>query len=73
MRTKTHTYVVTLTGRWLLFDNVADPYQMKNLVSDPASRPLMDKLDAAIMAWLKATKDNFPYKENAKRISSFPS
>jgi arylsulfatase A-like enzyme len=73
VRTKSHTYAVTLTGRWLLFDNFADPYQMNNLVNDPAQRPLMDRLDAAIMAWMKKTGDDFPYKENVKRISTFPS
>jgi arylsulfatase A-like enzyme len=73
VRTKTHTYAVTLTGRWLLFDNIADPYQLKNLVSDPSQKPLMEQLDAAIMGWMKKTGDDFPYKENLKRISNFPS
>lgn len=73
VRTRTHTYAVTLTGRWLLYDNVADPYQLKNLVHDPAQRPLMEKLDAAILAWMKDMNDTFPYAENTKRYSSFPS
>lgn len=73
VRTKTHTYAVTLTGRWLLYDNVTDPYQLKNLVHDPVQLPLMEKLDMAILAWLKSTGDNFPYAENTKRYSSFPS
>lgn len=25
LRTRTHTYAVTLTGRWLLYNNAADP------------------------------------------------
>jgi arylsulfatase A-like enzyme len=73
VRTRTHTYAVTLNGRWLLFDNENDPYQMKNLVGDPAQKPLMERLDAAIMDWMKKTGDSFPYKENTKRISNFPS
>ncbi|MES2393006.1 MAG: sulfatase [Acidobacteriota bacterium] len=73
VRTRTHTYAVTLTGRWLLYDNVADPYQLKNLVHDPAQISLMEKLDAAILAWMKSTGDTFPYVENTKRYSSFPS
>ncbi len=74
VRTKTHTYAVALSGRWLLFDNVADPYQMKNLVNDPAQKPLMDKLDAAILAWMKTAGDeDFPYKDALKKISNFPS
>ncbi len=73
VRTRTHTYAVTETGRWLLYDNVADPYQMKNLVSDPVQKPLMEKLDAEILRWLKSLSDPFPYAENTKRISDFPS
>ena len=73
VRTKTHTYAVTLTGRWLLYDNVADPYQLKNLVHDPAQLPLMEELDAAILAWMKSMGDDFPYVENTERYSRFPS
>jgi len=73
VRTRTHTYAVSLIGRWLLYDNVADPYQLKNLVHDPAQRPLMDKLDAAILTWMKSVGDTFPYEENTKRYSTFES
>jgi len=72
VRTKTHTYAVTLTGRWLLYDNHSDPYQTKNLVHDPAQLPLMERLDAAIEAWMKTTGDTFCFRENTKRISTFP-
>ncbi len=37
VRTKTHTYArLADGGPWVLYDNKADPYQMKNLVNDPA-------------------------------------
>ena len=73
LRTKTHTYAVALTGRWLLYNNEADPYQLNNLIHDPAQKPLMEKFDAAIMAWMKQVGDSFPFKENIKRYSDFPS
>jgi len=73
VRTKTHTYTVTLTGRWLLYNNETDPYQLNNLVRDRAQKPLMEKLDAAIMAWMKQAGDPFPFKENTTRYSDFPS
>ena len=73
VRTKTHTYAVALTGRWLLYDNEADPYQLKNLVNDPAQRPLMEKLDAAIEEWIKRSGDRFPYRDSLKSVSNFPS
>lgn len=61
-RTRTHTYAVTPDGRWCLYDNVADPYQMKNLVRDPAHQKLMAELDAKILAWMETTGDPFPYR-----------
>ena len=73
VRTNTHTYAVALTGRWLLYDNVADPYQLKNLVHDPAQKPLMDKLDSAIEEWIKKSEDKFPYRKSQNEISDFPS
>jgi len=72
VRTKTHTYAVTLTGRWLLYNNSDDPHQMKSLVHDPAQLPLMQRLDAAIEAWMKSTGDTFPFRENTTRFSNFP-
>ncbi len=41
VRTKTHTYArLADGGPWILFDNKNDPYQMKNLVNDPAHKKL---------------------------------
>ena len=53
------------TGRWFLYDNVADPYQLNNLIHDPAQKPLMDALDVKIRALLKKTGDPFPYPASA--------
>jgi arylsulfatase A-like enzyme len=61
VRTKTHTYAVTNSGRWLLFDNVADPYQRNNLIGDAAQKPLMQQLDAALKEQIKRTGDPFVY------------
>ena len=59
VRTLTHTYAVAYDGRWILYDNLADPYQQKNLIGDPAQKALMDKFDAMILNWQKATGDKF--------------
>jgi len=61
IRTATHMYAVTAGGRWLLFDNANDPYQMKNLANDPAHKALMDGFDVKIKAWMKTTGDPFQY------------
>jgi arylsulfatase A-like enzyme len=73
VRTKTHTYAVQLDGRWCLYDNVADPYQMKNLVRDPAHKGLIEKFDKALIAWSKSTGDAFPYEKVLGAYSSYPS
>lgn len=72
VRTRTHTYAVQLDGRWCLFDNTADPYQMKNLVKEPANKALIEKLDAALIAWSKSTGDPFPYQKVLGSYSSYP-
>jgi len=73
VRTRTHTYAVQLDGRWCLYDNTADPYQMKNLVRDPAHKALIEKFDAALIAWSKSTGDSFPYDKVLGNYSSYPS
>ena len=72
VRTKTHTYAVELDGRWCLYDNIADPYQMKNLLQDPANKELIEKFDAALIAWSKSTGDTFPYDTALTKYSSYP-
>ena len=72
VRTRTHTYAVQLDGRWCLYDNTADPYQMQNLVKDPANKVLIEKLDAALIAWSKSTGDPFPYHKALGSYSSYP-
>jgi arylsulfatase A-like enzyme len=73
IRTETHTYAVTEDGRWILYDNVADPYQMKNLVADPAYKTLMETLDGHIIEWQRMVGDAFQFSNNLGQVSSFPS
>lgn len=73
LRTRTHTYAVQLDGRWCLYDNVADPYQMKNLVSDPANKALIERFDARLIEWSRSTGDSFPYDKVLGSYSSYPS
>ena len=59
LRTERYTYVRSLDGPWLLFDDQADPYQTNNLVNLPAQAKLQADLDALLMRKLKATGDQF--------------
>ena len=55
LRTRQYTYVRSIKGPWLLYDNVADPFQKKNLVGTGLRAGLDRQLDAE----LKRRKDDF--------------
>lgn len=59
VRTTRYTYVRDLDGPWLLFDNETDPYQMKNLIGDPAQAKLQAELDALLKRKLAERHDEF--------------
>lgn len=66
-RTTRYTYAVARDGRWCLYDNREDPYQMRNLIGDPARASLTRELDGVVIDWLKKAGDPFPY-ESARRL-----
>jgi arylsulfatase A-like enzyme len=59
VRTRRYTYVRDLNGPWLLYDNQADPHQLKNLTGEAESADLQKRLDALLMKKLKSTGDEF--------------
>ena len=59
IRTRRYTYVRTLEGPWLLYDNHECPYQAKNLVNDPAYSQLRQDLDDWLQRKLDALGDEF--------------
>ena len=68
LRTEQYTYVRSIKGPWLLYDNDRDPYQMHNLLGKPEHRDLQSRLDRELDATLKLRKDDFlPAAEYAKR------
>jgi arylsulfatase A-like enzyme len=73
IRTGTHTYAVMEDGRWILYDNVGDPFQQKNLAGDPAHAALMQQLDDRIAAWQHSVGDTFDLKKAIQRVSAYPS
>lgn len=54
-----YTYVRTLEGPWLLYDNKEDPYQLRNLCNEPAMAAVQAKLDAHLNERLAQRKDEF--------------
>lgn len=68
LRTRRHTYVRSIHGPWLLYDNQADPYQMHNLCGRAEHKKLQAELDRALDARLRERKDEFlPAAEYLRR------
>ena len=59
LRTHRYTYVRTLEGPWLLYDNRECPYQAKNLVNDPAYGQLRQDMDDWLQRKLDVLGDEF--------------
>jgi arylsulfatase A-like enzyme len=69
LRTNRYTYVRSLQGPWLLYDNAVDPYQMQNLVDDPAHAGVRRELDVRLQRRLDALGDRF--RPSAEYIREF--
>jgi arylsulfatase A-like enzyme len=68
LRTTRYTYARSIHGPWLLYDNQADPYQMRNLCGAAGSKDLQARLDGALHARLRELKDDFlPAAEYVRR------
>jgi arylsulfatase A-like enzyme len=59
VRTKRYTYCRSLEGPWLLYNNEADPYQLDNLIGNPATANAQAELDALLNRKLEAMGDAF--------------
>lgn len=55
--TARYTYVRTIDQPWLLFDNLDDPYQMQNLIDDPAHSETRDHLNGLMRAHMATIGD----------------
>jgi arylsulfatase A-like enzyme len=59
LRTSRYTYVRSIRGPWLLYDNDADPYQMRNLAGKAEAKDLEARMERQLSAELKRRKDDF--------------
>lgn len=68
LRTSRYTYVRSIHGPWLLYDNSTDPYQMRNLCGRASARSVQISLDQALEGELKGVGDEFlPAAEYVRR------
>ncbi|CAG4994126.1 Ulvan-active sulfatase [Dyadobacter sp. CECT 9275] len=59
IRTARYTYVRDLAEPWLLYDNLKDPYQLRNLIGKPGSAALQAELEKVLQQKLADAKDEF--------------
>ncbi|MFN0171188.1 MAG: sulfatase [Bryobacteraceae bacterium] len=59
LRTRRYTFVRSIHGPWLLYDNQEDPYQKNNLIGNPRRRDLQARLERTLDQRLKAARDDF--------------
>jgi len=57
-RSVNYTYVRNTDGPWLLYDNIDDPYQMRNLIKS-ANKKLLDECEAKLQEHLRKRHDEF--------------
>jgi arylsulfatase A-like enzyme len=61
VRTDRFMYARTAGGPWLLYDLERDPYELSNLVADPAHLHLRDAMEAKIASWMEKTGDSWAF------------
>lgn len=59
LRTNRHTFVRSINGAWLLYDNQVDPYQKQNLIGNPRYKDLQASLERRLDQKLRSLKDEF--------------
>jgi arylsulfatase A-like enzyme len=62
--TATNTYARYEDAPWVLFDDKADPHQMKNLAADSVQTALREKLDAQLAALMKKHGDAWSFNSS---------
>lgn len=72
VRTNRYTYAVGPEAPMYLFDNVADPFQMKNLIDDPDYVALREELNGRLVRWLKRAEDPFVVPALDRSTSAIP-
>ena len=70
--TRRYSYVRSLAGPWLLYDNGNDPWQQRNLVDVPAHAARVAELDARLAARLREVGDDFADGREILRREQYP-
>ena len=74
LRTPRYTYARGKDKVWMLYDNVSDPYQIRNLADKPEAKTIQTKLDTELKAFMKRIGDDFATVDDwRKRIKGHSS
>jgi arylsulfatase A-like enzyme len=71
VRTKRYTYARWQDGSgWVLYDNLEDPYQLRNLIDDPQYASIRMELEGELQKHLNRLGDGFlPWQEHIKELN----
>jgi arylsulfatase A-like enzyme len=58
LRTNRYTYVRTIEGPWLLYDNLTDPYQMNNLIDKKQMNAVQERLETLLQEHMQRIGDD---------------
>ncbi|MEW6302917.1 MAG: sulfatase [Verrucomicrobiota bacterium] len=66
VRTGRYMYARTEKEPWVLYDLQSDPYELKNLATDPASAKVRAELEAKLTDWMRRTGDAWTFNSMEK-------
>jgi len=72
LRTQRYTYVIDREGPWMLYDELEDPYQLRNRIADPAYVAVQSQLDTDLRRRLEARGDTFVPGADLIRLAGYP-
>ncbi len=61
VRTNRYMYARFQSRPWVLYDLDQDPYEMSNLIDDPAASAILKDLDHKLHGWMRRTDDSWSY------------
>ena len=59
VRTERYTYIRSIKGPWLLYNDQQDPFQKHNLLGKPEGTGILLSLEAELKFWLRKLDDQF--------------
>ncbi|KAL4945412.1 hypothetical protein BDV06DRAFT_231016 [Aspergillus oleicola] len=64
LRDERYAYIYRLYEPAELYDRVADPHELHNLVGEPEYRGLVDKYEKEVLRWLVGSSDFLPWQKD---------